>query len=184
MLTSNLARLVFASYALCIFSALASPADAQVLAPAAVVSAEITPTGVQSMQVQRQSNATTSPLVRMQLPVRVGLGAVGAAGGAAVGLFTGLLLPHANCACDDPGLDNAIFGAALGSFVMSAFTAAAPGLGSSCSFGKRVAVGMVGAAVGALVGAKVTPLAAGGAATGWVAGSGIGSGVGSWLCRG
>jgi hypothetical protein len=183
MLTSSRSRFRHSFYVFCILSAAATRVDAQLLAPNAVVVGDLTPATNRPQVLAPAAGGSTSALVRMRFPVRVGAGALGSVGGAAVGLFAGLMLPHGNCGCDDPGLENAVIGAMVGSFVTGTFAAAIPELGSSCGFEKRVAVAAVGGALGALVGTKAVPRALGGAATGWVAGSGIGSGVGAWLCR-
>jgi hypothetical protein len=170
-------------YVLCILSAAATRAGAQLPEPTGVVVGDVTLAANRPQLFAQTASGSTNSLVRIRLPVRIGAGALGSVGGAVVGFFAGLTLPHGNCSCDDPGLENAVIGAMVSSLVTGTFAAATPELGSSCGFEKRVAVGAVGGLLGALVGIKAVPRALGGAATGWVAGSGIGSGVGAWLCR-
>jgi|SRR5687767_4389937 len=81
---------------------------------------------------------------------------VTATGGAAVGIVVGGVvgyrLPHHDCGCDDPGLAELVWGAAVGSSIGAAIGAAAPHLGSVCSFRQRVGRTFLGAGAGGTLG--------------------------------
>ena len=68
------------------------------------------------------------------------------AGALAGGVLGYKLLPH-DCGCDDPGLDELIFGAFAGMAVGAALGASAPKLGSVCNFEERFARSLAGAAL-------------------------------------
>ena len=69
--------------------------------------------------------------------------------GAVAGGYVGYnVLPH-NCACDDPGLDEMIYGAFAGMAIGAAIGASAPDLGSRCSFEKRFVRSLAGAGLAA-----------------------------------
>ena len=97
--------------------------------------------------------------------IRLGTAVGGAALGFVVGGFAGYnILPH-RCQCDDPGLDELILGALVGSAAGAALGAALPSLNSVCAFDqrlKRTIVGGLGAAAlgfvfaGGLNGAETT----------------------------
>lgn len=53
---------------------------------------------------------------------------------------------------EDPGLDEAVHGAAFGSVVGAAFGAALPPGTSTCTFGRRMGVALIGSSAGGLVG--------------------------------
>jgi hypothetical protein len=77
--------------------------------------------------------------------------------GMAAGFFVGgvvgyALLPHDCGGCDDPGLDAIIYGAFVGIPVGAALGAAAPNLGSVCSFSERIGRTLLGAGAGGAVG--------------------------------
>jgi hypothetical protein len=86
-----------------------------------------------------------------------GLGVGGArlaasVGGLVAGMFVGgtagyRMLPHCD-GCEDPGLDQMIYGAFVGGAIGAALGAAAPTLRSSCSFDERFARSIVGAGAG------------------------------------
>jgi hypothetical protein len=87
------------------------------------------------------------------LPIRL----LTAAGGTVVGFFVGAtvgyqVLSHDCGGCDDPGLDAIIYGALVGIPVGAALGAAAPRLGSVCSFGERSGRALLGAVAGGAVG--------------------------------
>lgn len=113
--------------------------------------------------------------------IRVVTGALGGAVGLAVGaVAASQILPRRECG-DDPGLCEAIIGGSVGTVVGAGLGAAAPKLGSSCGFGQRASVGLVGAALGAVAGY------AAGAPTGVVLltfplGAGVGGAAGAWWC--
>jgi hypothetical protein len=80
-----------------------------------------------------------------------------AVGGTFVGFVVGAtvgyrVLPHDCGGCDDPGLDAIIYGALVGIPVGAALGAAAPNLGSVCSFSQRVGRTLLGAGAGGAVG--------------------------------
>lgn len=61
-------------------------------------------------------------------------------------------LPHRPCGCDDPGLKEFLEGFVVGGTLGAAIGAAAPNLGSNCSFAHRFGRGLIGAALGTGVG--------------------------------
>jgi hypothetical protein len=84
---------------------------------------------------------------------RVGLGAVGAGlGGLGAGLLGYALIPHSDCNCDDPGLNEFLIGAAVGTVAGAALAAAIPKGRSRCSYGMRVVYGLAGALAGGALG--------------------------------
>ncbi|HET7551927.1 MAG TPA: hypothetical protein VFK04_11590 [Gemmatimonadaceae bacterium] len=111
---------------------------------------------------------------------RVGLGVAGAGlGGLGAGLLGYALLPHSDCDCDDPGLNEFLIGAAVGTVAGAALAAALPKQRSQCSYGARAVYGVVGALAGGVLGliprgnarAITIPL-----------GAAIGAGVSSGFC--
>jgi hypothetical protein len=111
---------------------------------------------------------------------RVGASAIGATlGGLGAGLLGYAVLPHSDCGCDDPGLNEFLIGAAVGTVAGAALAAALPKQRSRCSFGRRVAYGVAGALAGGAVGfipkadARVVTIPLGAA---------IGAGVASAYC--
>jgi hypothetical protein len=66
---------------------------------------------------------------------------VGAVAGAVIGYR---VLPH-ECGCDDPGLDAIVYGGLAGMTIGAALGAAAPNLGSVCSFETRLGRSLLGA---------------------------------------
>ena len=67
--------------------------------------------------------------------------------GAVAGGYVGYnVLPH-NCACDDPGLDEMIYGAFTGMVIGAAIGASAPDLGSACRLEQRLGRSLAGAAL-------------------------------------
>jgi hypothetical protein len=84
---------------------------------------------------------------------RVGLSAIGASlGGLGAGLLGYAVLPHSDCDCDDPGLNEFLIGAAVGTVAGAALAAALPKQRSRCSYGKRVVYGLAGALAGGALG--------------------------------
>lgn len=82
----------------------------------------------------------------------------GSVGGSLLGLvagaYIGSQLPAHDCGCDDPGLDELIYGGLAGITLGAALGAAAPDLRSVCSFKTRVGRSLIGStlfAVGAFV---------------------------------
>lgn len=111
------------------------------------------------------------------------LGVGGSFVGVVAGGAIGLALPRSPCYCDDPGLPQALVGAAVGSILVSALAAAAPDLGSNCSFAGRTATGIGVSAIGAVVGGVIGVLTGQGAVVlGYIIGAGVGAGVGSAQC--
>jgi hypothetical protein len=83
--------------------------------------------------------------------IRLASSVGGLLAGVVAGGFAGYnLLPH-TCECDDPGLDQLIYGAVVGGAVGAAFGAAYPSLGSVCTFEQRFKRSIVGAGAGALL---------------------------------
>ncbi|HEX6573750.1 MAG TPA: hypothetical protein VF042_02175 [Gemmatimonadaceae bacterium] len=78
----------------------------------------------------------------------------GALGGSFVGTIGGAylgynILPH-NCGCDDPGLDQLIWGGLAGSAIGAAIGASAANLGSQCDFPGRFKRSLLGASIGGI----------------------------------
>jgi hypothetical protein len=72
--------------------------------------------------------------------------------GTLVGGYVGYhVLPH-NCSCDDPGLDEMIYGAFAGMVIGAALGASGPDLGSVCSFDKRLMRSLAGAGLAGVAG--------------------------------
>lgn len=88
-------------------------------------------------------------------PGGLGVGAsrlAASVGGLAAGIFVGgaagyRILPHCT-GCEDPGLDQMVYGAFIGGAIGAALGAAAPNLHSSCAFDERLARSIVGAGAG------------------------------------
>ncbi|HET7622279.1 MAG TPA: hypothetical protein VFK39_10285 [Gemmatimonadaceae bacterium] len=84
---------------------------------------------------------------------RMGAAAIGASlGGLGAGLLGYAVLPHSDCDCDDPGLNEFLIGAAVGTVAGAALAAALPKQRSRCSYGKRVVYGLAGALAGGALG--------------------------------
>ena len=84
------------------------------------------------------------------IPARAGLGLLGAASGAVIGaLIGGTIVPHHDCNCDDPGLDEVIISGAIGTILGAGLAAGAPRFESTCSAKARLALGLLGGAAGA-----------------------------------
>jgi hypothetical protein len=71
----------------------------------------------------------------------------GAAAGAVVGGFIGYNAFSRDCGCDDPGLDNLIYGGLAGIAVGAALGAALPDMQSACDFKTRFTRSLVGSAI-------------------------------------
>ncbi len=155
----------------------ASTAGAQQIAPAGVrLENRISQTGA-PFQVEQRSRAE-------ELPVRFALGAAAAVAGGYAGIAIAQTLPHHQCNCDDPGLEEAVVGGALMSVIGSAVFAALPSYDNSCSYGKRVALGLAGSAVGAVAGGFIGSRIRGeGVLIGYLGGAGLGSGLASSFCK-
>ncbi len=98
--------------------------------------------------------------IRGRLLVRAMTAALGWLPGAFVGGYLGYnILEHKRCSCDDPGLREIVIGATFGGVVGAGVGAAFPELKSRCSFGKRLGLGLLGAAIG--TGAGMIPLTEG-----------------------
>jgi hypothetical protein len=107
--------------------------------------------------------AATSPSARARgdtiqtrsphpLPMRAFIASIGWIVGAYIGgQFWSAIRPH-DCQCDDPGLEQFIEGAFGGGALGAAFGAAAPDLGTPCSFATRIGRGLVGSIGGSAVG--------------------------------
>lgn len=114
--------------------------------------------GLWEQAVRRATSDSTDSLSRDTPSVpdvlrRAGAGTAGAVVGAFVGGLAGYrLLPHSDCDCDDPGLREFIIGAAVGGVAGAALAAAFPKQRSRCSYGRRVAYGVVGAVAGGTLG--------------------------------
>ena len=71
--------------------------------------------------------------------------------GAVAGGFVGANIPAHDCNCDDPGLDEVVFGGFAGLTLGAALGAAWPDINSVCSRGTRIERSLIGAAVAASV---------------------------------
>ena len=119
-----------------------------------------------------------------EIPTRTFLGVGGAFIGALGGAYAGAaVLPHGPCGCDDPGLTQALQGAAVGSALLGAVLASAPQFSSSCHPVRRLGYGVLGALAGALAGgAAGATTGFGGVLLGYFVGAGVGAGVASAVC--
>ena len=100
---------------------------------------------------QRAPEDTTQ--IHGRLAIRSVTAALGWIPGAFIGGYIGYALRnHAPCSCDDPGLSETLLGITVGGAVGAGLGAAAPPLGSHCSFAQRFGLGLLGAAVGSGVG--------------------------------
>ncbi len=115
---------------------------------------------------------------------RVGSSAIGATlGGLGAGLLGYAVLPHSDCNCDDPGLNEFLIGAAVGTVAGAALAAALPKQRSRCNYGKRVVYGLAGALAGAVAGGALGRIPHGDARVLFVpVGATIGAGVASAYC--
>lgn len=119
-----------------------------------------------------------------EIPVRTAMGLGGAVVGAFAGALVGANVPRAPCNCEDPGLEEALDGALVGSLLLSAVIASAPQFSSNCSQLRRLSYGLVGAMTAGLAGGALgATMGAGGMFLGYFAGAGVGAGVGSGMCR-
>jgi len=100
--------------------------------------------------------------------------------GAVVGGYIAANGPHEPCGCDDPGLRETLRGIAVGGAIGAAFGAAAPKLGSRCSFPDRFGLGLLGSALGA--GAGMLPQRDGSRAVAVPLLSIVGAAVAEWPC--
>lgn len=152
--------------------------QAQVAAPLAVRALD----NPQAFAAVAQARA---PRSSYEMPSRVLLGVGGAVAGAMGGaLFGSSVLYDGKCACEDPGLDQAIIGAAVGSVLTSALLASMPNFGSTCSPFERIGFGVGGSLVGALAGGVVGAAMGGaGVLLGYMAGAGVGGGLATSACR-
>lgn len=111
---------------------------------------------------------------------RMGASAIGATlGGLGAGLLGYAVLPHSACGCDDPGLNEFLIGAAVGTVTGAALAAALPKQRSQCSYSRRTVYGVVGALAGGVLG--LIPRGNGRAIT-VPLGAAIGAGVSSGFC--
>lgn len=119
-----------------------------------------------------------------EIPARAFLGVGGAFIGALAGGYAGAaVIPHGPCGCDDPGLTQALEGAAVGSALLGAVLASAPEFSSSCHPVRRLGYGVLGAVTGALAGGVAGAMTGFGAVLlGYVVGAGVGAGVASAVC--
>lgn len=100
--------------------------------------------------------------------------------GFVVGVGAGLGLadatgPHSCGGCDDPGLGEAIAGAALGGVLGAALGASIPKVGTKCGAGERFVRATVGSLVGTVAGAVIGSNA--GLIVAWPLGAVLGSSV-------
>ena len=170
-------RLVFVTLLL----AISAPrtASAQIVAPRALRANDNPRAFVAQLQPTAVRRSAYEIPGRMVLGV--GGAVVGAMGGALIGAN---LVYQGGCACEDPGLGEAITGAAIGSVLGSAVFAAIPSFNSSCGAAERIGLGVGGALLGALAGGVVGVAAGGGGVLfGYMGGAGIGAGLIASACK-
>lgn len=140
--------IVVALFGLCISSPLA--AQRRFAEPAGVVRRAISTT-TERLQPSQDAGADAGrvpPFIPRAL-----LGTAGAVGGALAGAYLGIAILGRDCGgCDDPGLGQALTGAAIGAVVGGAAVGAIPQLGSRCSYASRFGRGLIGSAVGGILG--------------------------------
>lgn len=113
-----------------------------------VAPAGITPPGAAA--------AASDSAARYRFFKRAGVGVVGWFAGVAAGAFIASTLPRHDCHCDDPGLNEALAGIAIGGVGGGAVGAAIPNAGATCGYGARFGRGLLGSAVGMLLGGVIT----------------------------
>ncbi len=115
---------------------------------------------------------------------RIALGIAGSVAGVYAGGATGYaVLPHGHCGCDDPGLAQALLGAAVGSVISAGVLSAIPTFQSTCSVPKRMISGILGAGTGALIGGVVGMIGRElGVGAGYLTGAAIGGGLFAERC--
>jgi hypothetical protein len=86
---------------------------------------------------------------------RAGAGVLGWFAGAAAGIYTTLALPHHDCHCDDPGLEETLTGLVIGSAVGATVGASLPSLGRDCKYRTRLGRALLGSVAGTLIGAVI-----------------------------
>ena len=86
---------------------------------------------------------------------RAGVGVLGWFAGAAGGAVIAVALPHHDCQCDDPGLEEAITGLFIGSTIGAAAAAAIPSLARHCTYGTRFGRALIGSVAGTVIGVLV-----------------------------
>ncbi|MEO7455977.1 MAG: hypothetical protein ABIY52_06925 [Gemmatimonadaceae bacterium] len=153
------------------------------LMPAAATAQHLEPVGALAVGAAGSQTPLRPPMTR-QLGVRALLGVGSAFVGAYAGAFAAVSLPHSPCHCEDPGFDQAIYGAMVGAVLLPAIVSALPAMNSECSFGKRVMLGAItgiaGAAAGGVAGSSIDGA---GVVFGYVGGAGLGAALGAGLCR-
>lgn len=87
---------------------------------------------------------------------RVATGSVGWFLGVVAGAYVASALPQHDCQCDDPGLDQALYGALIGSVVVSAAGAAHLSIRHSCSYVARFGRGLIGSLAGTVIAVAAT----------------------------
>lgn len=117
--------------------------------PAHLRSVVASPAGVVAPRWIQTQAQPASPAGRVGS--RVLLGVVGSVAGLFVGGLAGFdLLPRRDC--DDPGLCEIVVGVMIGSVLGAAIGTAAPDGPAGCTFGRRFALSLLGAAVGGAAG--------------------------------
>jgi hypothetical protein len=76
--------------------------------------------------------------------------------GAVTGAYVASALPHHNCQCDDPGLEEVLYGILIGSVIGTAAGSAAPTVSARCQYGTRFGRALLGSAAGTLLGGVAT----------------------------
>ena len=160
------------------------PARAQRPAPSGVLTSDNALALESSVAGRGAAQQNGSERRATEIPTRALLGVSGALVGIFAGAYVGVYtIPHGPCGCDDPGLDQAIEGAAVGSALLGAVLASAPQFSSSCKPMRRFSYGVLGAVTGAVAGGALGAAVGGvGLLVGYVTGAGLGAGVASGVC--
>lgn len=154
-----------------------SLADAQELQPSAVRRSAVSLRPIAERVVAQEPEPA-----RNEFAVRAALGILGSFAGLVAGGFIGYGMPDGECG-DDPGLCEMLTGMLIGTVSGAALGAALPRRGSTCGFGGRAALGVVGALLLGLGGGAIGAQAD----SQWIlltapVGAGLGGAIGASLC--
>ncbi len=116
-----------------------------------VCSSQLSAQRVESID-RRGVHRDTATTYRSTSPLRFFTSTGGAIVGLLAGAMVGEKLPHHNCGCDDPGLDEIIYGALVGATIGAAIGTALPNMRSVCSSNVRLGRSFIGAGIGASAG--------------------------------
>jgi len=101
------------------------------------------------------SAATAKSFEARAFLTRGGVGVLGWFAGAAAGLGIGLAIPHHDCHCDDPGLEEAFLGILIGSTIGTALAVALLSLRRDCKYGTRFGRALLGSIAGTAIGGLI-----------------------------